>query len=202
MADGKILIVDDEEQLRKLMRRIISLEGYEVYEAASLQLATSILNSQEIDIVLCDVKLPDGNGVDFSRTLKIKFPSIEVILLTAYGNIPDTVQAMKNGAFDYLQKGNDNKRILPLLSQAMSKVAVQKREAGKSGEKSSFSFSDILGESSAIRQAIKLAQKTAINDTTVLLLGETGTGKEVFSGAIHQASKRKQSFQHPTPWEI
>ena len=192
MAGGKILIVDDEEQLRKLLGRIISLEGYEVYEAASLQLASGILNSREVDIVLCDVKLTDGSGVDFSRTLKTRFPSVEVILLTAYGNIADGVQAMKNGAFDYLEKGNDNKRILPLLSQAMNKVTAQKAEGGKSSEKAGFSFSDVLGESPAICQAVKLAQKTAVNDTTVLLTGETGTGKEVFAGAIHQASKRKQ----------
>lgn len=193
MADGKILIVDDEEQLRKLLKRIISLEGYDVYEAASLQLATAILRSQEIDIVLCDVKLTDGNGVDFSGTLKTKFPFLEVILLTAYGNIPDGVQAMKNGAFDYLEKGNDNKRILPLLSQAMGRVTTQKRELAKPGERPGFSFSDILGESPVILQAVKLAQKAAVNDTTVLLLGETGTGKEVFAGAIHQAGKRKHN---------
>ena len=85
---GNILIVDDEEQLRKLLTRIISLEGFIVAEAGTLKAATDILKHQPIDVVLCDVRLPDGNGVEFVKTVKHNFPSLEIILLTAYGNIP------------------------------------------------------------------------------------------------------------------
>ncbi|MBE7173716.1 MAG: sigma-54-dependent Fis family transcriptional regulator [Williamsia sp.] len=189
MAQGKILIVDDEEQLRKLLKRIISLEGYEVVEAASLRAASDLLNSKPVDIVLCDVKLPDGNGVEYTGTIKEKYPAIEVVLLTAYGNIPDGVLAIKNGAFDYIVKGDDNKRILPLLAQAMSRRAAQQAQAGKIISHTD-SFANILGTSTAIKQAIALAQKTALTDATVLLLGETGTGKEVFAHAIHHGGKR------------
>ena len=96
-----ILIIDDEVKLRGLLARIIKSEGFAVVEAPDLKLGFKKLEQNDIDIVLCDVKLPDGNGVDFLQKIKTKFPLTEVILLTAYGNISDGVQAMKNGAFDY-----------------------------------------------------------------------------------------------------
>ncbi len=188
-----ILLVDDEEQLRKLLSRIISLEGFSVVEANSLKSAAQILAQQTIDVVLCDVRLPDGNGVAFIKEVKNKYPSIEIILLTAYGNIADGVQAMKNGAFDYITKGDDNDRILPLLHQALDKVAHQKKMAVTISNKTAFDFESIIGESVAIKNAIGLAQKIAGSDSTVLLLGETGTGKEIFANVIHQNSKRKNN---------
>lgn len=100
----KILIIDDEEKLRSLLARIIKSEGFEVFEAKDLKSGFKKLEQTEIDVVLCDVKLPDGNGVDFLQNIKGSFPLTEVILLTAFGNIPDGVQAMKNGAFDYIVK--------------------------------------------------------------------------------------------------
>ncbi len=188
---GTVLIIDDEEKLRSLMKRIIALEGFNVLEAGNIKSAQKIIDKEEIDVVLCDVKLPDGTGVDFSKTLKEKYPSIEIILLTAYGNIPDGVQAIKNGAFDYLTKGDDNNRIIPLLNRAIEKVQLQKRiEKLESQVGKKYSFDSILGNSRPIRDAIDQASKVAPADTTVLLLGETGTGKEVFAQAIHNNSKR------------
>src|SRR4029079_10944408 len=187
---GNILIIDDEEQLRKLLVRIIGLENFKVEEAGTIKAGFDCLQRKQIDIVLCDVKLPDGNGVEFVKEVKSKYPLTEIILLTAYGNIPDGVQAIKNGAFDYITKGNDNDRIIPLLHQAMDKVLVQKRSAIKIQEKGTYDFSDIIGHSSIIQDAINLAKKIAPVDTNVLLLGETGTGKEIFANAIHANSKR------------
>lgn len=187
---GNILLIDDEDGLRKLLSRIIGLEGFKVEEAGTIKTAFDILKRKEIDVILCDVKLPDGNGVDFVKEAKSKCPLSEIILLTAYGNIPDGVQAIKNGAFDYITKGNDNDRIIPLLYQAMDKVASQKKSAVKIKEKGTFDFSEIIGHSNAIQQAIGLAKKIAVTDTNVLLLGETGTGKEIFANAIHSASRR------------
>jgi len=187
---GNILIIDDEEGLRKLLSRIIGLEGFSVEEAGTLRAGLETLRRKEIDIILCDVKLPDGNGVDFVKEAKAKYPVTELILLTAYGNIPDGVQAIKNGAFDYITKGNDNDRIIPLLYQALDKVAAQKRSAVKIKENGTYGFKDIIGHSAIILQAISLAKKIAPNDTNVLLLGETGTGKEIFANAIHSNSKR------------
>lgn len=190
-----ILIIDDEEKLRKLLGRIIALEGFVVEEASTLKAGLAILHSQKIEVVLCDVKLPDGNGVDFVKQVKATFPLVEFILLTAYGNIPDGVQAIKNGAFDYITKGNDNDRIIPLLHQAIDKVIAQRKTAIKIKEKNNFHFDDIIGTSLAIKQAVTLAQKISGTNSNVLLLGETGTGKEIFANAIHAHSKRaNQSF--------
>ena len=192
MSTGIILIIDDEEKLRSLLSRIIRLEGYTVLEAESLKAGGKLLDKESVDVVLCDVKLPDGNGVEAVKEIKLRRPSIEIILLTAYGNIADGVKAMKNGAFDYITKGDDNDKIIPLLARAFEKVQLQKRveqleqQVGKK-----YTFDGILGDSPLIAEAIVLAKKVAPTDANVLLLGETGTGKEVFAQAIHQASKRE-----------
>ena len=190
--NGKILIIDDEEKLRNLLGRLIKLEGYYVIESSNLKTGLKEIEKENPDVILCDVKLPDGNGVDFIRDVKARFPLMEIILLTAYGNIPDGVQAMKNGAFDYLLKGNDNDKIIPLLSKAFEKVALKKRiqqlekQVGKK-----YTFESIIGKSKAIQSAISLAKKVSPTDANVLLLGETGTGKEVFAQAIHNSGSRK-----------
>jgi two-component system, NtrC family, response regulator len=189
----KILIIDDEEKINTLLGRLLKLEGFEVAQAADLKSASRILASQDIDVVLCDVKLPDGNGVEFAGTIKKLYPLLEVVLLTAYGNIPDGVQAIKNGAFDYLVKGDDNNKIIPLMHRAFEKVQLAKRVQQlerQLGEK--HSFEKIIGHSKSLHQAISLAQKVASTDTTVLLTGETGTGKEVFAQAIHRGHQRSK----------
>lgn len=189
---GKILIIDDEEKLRGLLKRIVGLEGYAVTETANLKAAFKLLEREEVHVILCDVRLPDGNGVDFVTEIKSKYPLTEIILVTAYGNIPDAIQAMKNGAFDYITKGDDNDRLIPLLNKAFEKVTLQIRVTQlekQVGEK--YDFGTILGSSVLIKSAVELAGKVAPTDTTVLLLGETGTGKEVFAQAIHNGSKRK-----------
>lgn len=186
-----ILIIDDEEKLRSLLARIIQLEGFDVLEAANLRDGLKKLEKENIDIILCDVKLPDGSGVDFVKTVKEKFSHREIVLLTAYGNISDGVQAMKNGAFDYIIKGDDNDKVIPLLNRAVEKIQLQKRYTDlESKFVSKYSLDTILGESPLIKECILLAKKVAVTDATVLLLGETGTGKEVFAQSIHGASKR------------
>jgi len=174
------------------MGRIISLEGFEVIQAGDCKSGLKKLEQNSIDVVLCDVKLPDGNGVDLTATIKEKAPHIEVILLTAYGNIPDGVQAIKNGAFDYIVKGDDNNKIIPLIHRAIEKSELTQRVSQLEAQlETKFSFEGIIGASRSIQEAIELAKKVAPIDTTVLLTGETGTGKEVFANAIHQSGNRK-----------
>ena len=186
-----ILIIDDEEKLRSLLARIVKSEGFEVLEASDLKSGFKKLEHNDIDVVLCDVKLPDGNGVDFVQKIKTSFPITEVILLTAFGKISDGVQAMKNGAFDYIVKGDDNDKIIPLLNKALEKVQlIKKVQQLEKRISDKYSFETIIGKSKGLEQVIDLAKKVSKTDSTVLLTGETGTGKEVFAQAIHENSNR------------
>lgn len=189
-----VLIIDDEIKLRGLLARILSLEGYLVKEAVNLKTARELLEKESFGVILCDVKLPDGNGVEFTAWLKKQFPVTEIIVLTAYGNIEDGIQAMKNGAFDYITKGEDNNKIIPLLQRAFEKNNLQVKVNELLAKVSrQYSFESILGSSQRIKFAIAAARRVAATETTVLLTGETGTGKEVFAQAIHTDSPRKDN---------
>ncbi|RKR82517.1 DNA-binding NtrC family response regulator [Mucilaginibacter gracilis] len=191
-----VLIIDDEKKLSALLARIIELEGYKVFQANTGKEGLKVLMHEEINVVISDVKLPDINGVELVKQIKEKKPYVEVINLTAFGTIQDGVLSIKNGAFDYITKGDDNDKILPMLSKAMEKALLQiqvfqlKNKIGNN-----HTFDSIIGHSKAINAAIELSKKVSVTDTTVLLLGETGTGKEVFAQAIHYNSARKtQNF--------
>ncbi|WP_375448022.1 sigma-54-dependent transcriptional regulator [uncultured Fibrella sp.] len=187
-----LLIIDDEARLRSLLARILSLEGYTVLEAENARAGLKTLEREDVHLVLSDVKLPDRNGIELTAQIKQLYPATEVIVLTAYGTIADGVTAIKNGAFDYITKGDDNDRIIPLVSRAVEKAQLQfrvRRLEAQISERTD--FGKIMGTSAAIKQAISLAQRVAVTDTTVLLTGETGTGKEVFAQAIHGASPRR-----------
>ncbi|WP_304959777.1 sigma-54 dependent transcriptional regulator, partial [uncultured Parabacteroides sp.] len=189
---GKVLIIDDEKQILSLLSRIIGLEGYDVYQAASCKAGIRQLEQNDPEVILCDVCLPDGSGVELVTVLKRLRPLSEVILLTAHGNIPDGVQAIKNGAFDYITKGDDNNKILPLIAKAMEKAtaAYRQQQAAVTAVGRQYSFDTIIGRSPAIQEAVALARKVAATDVPVLLTGETGTGKEVFAQSIHRHSSR------------
>ena len=192
-----ILIIDDEPIIRKLLARMMELEGYEVFQAADRASGLKLLTAKTPQLVLCDVFLPDGNGVEMVKEIKELQPETEVILLTAHGNIPDGVQAIKNGAFDYITKGDDNNKIIPIISRAMEKInslPVQPSGSTVVPVRES-AFDTVLGHSRGLQQVIQLARKVAVTDVPVLLTGETGTGKEVFAQAIHNGSARaKQPF--------
>ncbi|WP_316820893.1 sigma-54 dependent transcriptional regulator [Pedobacter gandavensis] len=187
-----VLIIDDEKKICSLLARIIELEGFKVFQANTGKEGLKTLAMQDVNVVISDVKLPDFNGVELVKEIKKIKPYVEVINLTAFGTIQDGVMAMRNGAFDYITKGDDNDKIIPLVYKAMDKVKLQRRVFELENKISKkYSFSSILGQSKAMKEALDLAQKVAGTDTTVLLLGETGTGKEVFAQAIHYESLRK-----------
>ena len=189
---GKVLIIDDEKQILNLLSRIIGLEGYDVLQATSFKAGIKQVEQHDPEVILCDVYLPDGSGVALVSEIKRLRPLSEVILLTAHGNIPDGVQAIKNGAFDYITKGDDNNKILPLIAKATEKATAAYRQSKTiaSAVGKQYTFDTIIGRSPAIQDAVALARKAAATDVPVLLTGETGTGKEVFAQSIHRHSSR------------
>jgi two-component system NtrC family response regulator len=192
MAKANILIIDDEHDIRNLLSRIIKLEGYTVFQAEDGNRGLKMLEKETIHTVICDVRLPDADGVDLIPQILEKEPLCEIILLTAYGTIQDGVKAIKNGAFDYITKGDDNNKIIPLVNRAVDKALlkfkVHELETRVNGLQT---FDSIVGASKPMAGAINMAKKVARTDTTVLLTGETGTGKEVFAQSIHCESGRK-----------
>jgi len=192
-----VLIIEDENKFSGLLSRIIGMEGYTVLQAPSARVGMKVLATKDVKVVISDVKLPDTNGVDLVKQIKDQYPYVEVINLTAFGSIKDCVKAIKNGAFDYIMKGDDSGRIIPIVNNAMDKAMLQHKilQQNKHSSNGGQTFKKILGKSYEILNAIELAKKVCHTDTTVLLLGETGTGKEVFALALHEESNRShQSF--------
>ncbi|GAB2793348.1 DNA-binding NtrC family response regulator [Hymenobacter luteus] len=194
MPAGTLLLIDDETSLRQLLARVLELEGYTVLQAPDARRGLEQLrqHAEEVLVVLSDVKLPDGYGLDLLPRYQQASPLAEVILMTAYGTIPDGVRAMKEGAFDYLTKGDSDDQLLVVVERAADKARLQRRVADlekKVGAQ--YSFESMIGQSAALTQAKKLAQRVAPTDSTVLLEGPTGAGKELFAQAIHQASQRR-----------
>ncbi|HCS21836.1 MAG TPA: sigma-54-dependent Fis family transcriptional regulator [Bacteroidetes bacterium] len=189
---GCILIVDDEDDLRNLMARVLELEDFTVYTASTPAQAFNILENKPVEVVVSDVRLEVANGLDLIPEYKQKKPFAEIIMLTAYGNIPDGVNSIKRGAFDYLTKGDDNIRIVPVVEKALEKARISTQLFKLEADTPVTGFDAVIGESPALKSAIKLATRVAGSDLSVLLTGETGTGKEVFANAIHHASKRNK----------
>jgi DNA-binding NtrC family response regulator len=196
MSDSNILIIDDEKELRTLLSRLLKLDGYKVFEANDGEEGLNILNQEEIHVVISDVKLPGISGIDLIPKIKEINNKIEIVVLTAYGTITDGVTAIKRGAFDYITKGDEDNKILTAVERALEKSNMSKRIEQlekRVGEK--YNFENITGKSLRIREVVHLAKRAAETDVTVLLTGETGTGKEIFAQAIHNGSKRyKHSF--------
>ncbi|MES2134087.1 MAG: sigma-54 dependent transcriptional regulator [Bacteroidota bacterium] len=197
-SKATILIIDDEEKLRQLFSRIIGLEGYAVVQASSLKQGVKIIEQEKnIDVVLTDVKLPDGNGIEYIERIKTINPFCEIIVMTAFGSIHDGVKAMKLGAFDYFTKGDDNDQIVPALNRATEQVKLKKRVYELENKlELKYGFDNIIGNSKTIKEVIHIAEKVAPTDSTVLLEGETGVGKELFAQALHYANtdRRQKSF--------
>lgn len=193
MSKANILIIDDENDIRNLLSRIIRLEGYQVFQAETGRKGLKLLEQETVHVTICDVKLPDANGVEMVPKIRELNPAGEVILLTAFGTIPDGVTAIKSGAFDYITKGDDNNKIIPLVSRAVEKALLQyqAQEAEEQSTQQRYSFEKIVGKSKPMLHAVEMAKKVAATNTTVLLTGETGTGKEVFAQAIHAESRRR-----------
>jgi DNA-binding NtrC family response regulator len=189
-----ILIIDDEPELRDLLEKLLSLEGYKVQSAGDGKSGLALVQKEDFSVVVTDVRLPDVNGIELIQSIKNINSFTEVIVLTAYGTIEDGVRAIKEGAFDYITKGDEDNKIVPVVQRAVEKAKMSCRIEeleSKVGEK--YNFENITGSSKKIKDAVDIAKRVSLTDVPVLLLGETGTGKEIFAQSIHYSSERRKN---------
>ena len=187
----KILIVDDEEKLRKILEYVVQEMEHLPVTAKSGEEALEILNKKNIDLIITDYKMPGINGLELLKEVKLMWPKKPVILVTAFGSIDSAVEAMKEGAADYITKPFDIEPIKMIINNTIKFIEIEEKadyffDIAKAG----FSFENIIGKSAKIKDSIFQAKQVANTDAPVLLLGESGTGKELFSKAIHFGSKR------------
>jgi len=195
MAGGQadILIVEDKDALRQMWRLTLERAGYGVVEASDLKQARQALRRQPPTVVLTDLRLPDGTGLEVLHAAKALDPDMPVIVLTAYGSIEEAVAAMKDGAEDFLQKPVDPDHLLLVLERLVETHRLRRACLLMREEYARrYGFPRIIGDSPAMQRVGQQLQRVATTDTTVLLLGESGTGKELFARAIHHLSHRRQ----------
>src|SRR6266480_819043 len=184
MSMSNILIIDDEKAIRKTLSEILSYEGYKIDEAADGEEGLKKLREKEFDVVLCDIKMPKIDGIEFWEKSKDINGDTPIIIISGHGNIETAVEAVKKGAFDYISKPPDLNRLLITLRNAMDKntlvaeTKILKRKVSK--------VEEIIGESSAIKKIKDTIEKIAPTDARVLITGENGVGKEMVAKWIHE----------------
>ncbi len=193
-----ILLVEDKDSLRRVLRLTLETAGYAVTESADAQAARELIARSPHRLVLTDLRMPHGSGLDVLRAALAHDPDTPVVLMTAYGSIDEAVQAMKDGAHDFLQKPVDSNHLLLVVERALEARRLRTENILLREEWSRrYGFPRILGESEAIKRAVAETQRVATTEATVLLLGESGTGKELFARAVHHLSARGQKKDQP-----
>ena len=187
-----ILLVEDKESLRRVLRLTLENAGYTVTEAADARLALNEIAKAPHKLVLTDLRMPKGSGLDVLRAARTADGEVPVIVMTAFGSIDEAVQAMKDGAHDFLQKPVDSNHLLLLVKRALEQSRLRTENILLREEWSTrYGFPRIIGESEVMKRAVGETQRVAQTDATVLLLGESGTGKELFARAVHHLSNRR-----------
>ena len=189
-----LLVVDDEDVIRKGMRRILEAEGYQVTTSASGRTAIEKIQEQDFDVVITDLKMPGMDGIEVLKTIKILQPEVPVIIITGYSTVDTAVDAMKNGAFDYIAKPFTSSLIIDKVQKAVAHktLAMESLSANKEFG-ASHGFNDFIGESAEMKRVFRRIMQVAPTDSTVLITGESGTGKEVVARAIHKNSARHEN---------
>jgi two-component system, NtrC family, response regulator PilR len=192
MSKPRLLIVDDEKSLREVLQYFFHKQGFEVSIAANYTEGLAAALRSNPDVVLCDIKMPDGNGLDLLARVREEKLDMPVIMITAHGSTEDAIQAMKRGAIDYIPKPFDNDELLLIVRRALGEKQLQdentylKQElAGK------YQFANIIGRGSRMQEIFRTIERIGKVSSTVLLTGESGTGKELIARAIHFTSVRK-----------
>jgi DNA-binding NtrC family response regulator len=187
-----ILLVEDKDSLRRVLRLTLENAGYTVTESADARAAAQEIARAPHRLVLTDLRMPHGSGLDVLRAARAADPEVPVIVMTAYGSIDEAVQAMKDGAHDFLQKPVDSNHLLLLVERALEQARLRTENILLREEWSRrYGFPRIIGESAAIKRAVAETQRVSQTEANVLLLGESGTGKELFARAVHHLSQRR-----------
>ncbi|HDK26708.1 MAG TPA: sigma-54-dependent Fis family transcriptional regulator [Candidatus Atribacteria bacterium] len=188
----KIFVVDDEQNIRKMLVRVLSSEGYTIKEAANGLEALKKLEGENCSLVLLDLKMPGLNGIEILRKIKEYDPNLPVIMMSAYGSIAEAVEAMKLGALDYLIKPFDIEELKIIVKRAIKQYELKVENIYyREEEEKRFNFEEIIGKSNSINRVLEMIKNVASTPATVLITGESGTGKELIARAIHKNSLRK-----------
>ncbi|HAK89939.1 MAG TPA: Fis family transcriptional regulator [Nitrospiraceae bacterium] len=184
----RALIVDDEQNIRKVLKIILSESDFEVHEASRIEEARVLIKDYVFDMALIDLRLPDGLGIDVLKEIKDTTPETIVLVITAFASAETAIETMKAGAYDYIMKPFNIDEIRIIINNIKDKILLQKRVHEL--QKFEDTFEGIVGQSEAIKNVFNLIEKIAPFDTNVLITGESGTGKELVSKAIHKRSDR------------
>jgi two-component system response regulator AtoC len=188
----RILIVDDEENIRLVLRTLLRRHGYEVETASSGEEALPLVESFGPDVVLADVRMPKMGGLDLLATLRAKGHDATVIVMSAYGNLDQAIEAMKAGAYDYIQKPFKNDEVVLALKKAEEREVLRRENRALREEiRKEHKFEELLAKSTQMQEVFRTIAKIADYKTTVLVTGESGVGKELIARAIHRRSSRR-----------
>ncbi len=184
---ARILVVDDEKAIRNTLRDILSYEKYEVEEASNALEALEKMQSTVFDVVLCDIKMPGMDGIELLEKIK-EVSEAQVVMISGHGNIDTAVEAIRKGAYDYISKPLDLNRLLITLRNALDKGRLLSES--QMLRKKVFKYNEIIGESEALKEILRMVEKVAPTNARVLITGENGTGKELIARALHDNSPR------------
>ena len=189
----RILVVDDEQSMRDFLRLLLESAGYEVSVAGSMKQGETRFREGGFDLVLCDIIMPDGNGLELLKTIKALDARTAVIMMTAYASTKSAIEAMKLGAYDYVSKPFDVDELQLLVQKALEKTELVDENVYLRRElEEKYQFSNIIGRSPKMQEIFSLIERVARTSSTVLVQGESGTGKELIARAIHFASPRAE----------